>query len=287
MRRYVLGCSLLMLFFMPGLAAAQTPLPADNAIAGWKKSEPQKTFNQADLYGYIDGGAELFLEFGFEQLVVQKYKSGGDEITVEMYRMTDPVAAAGIHLMKMGKETPELALRDRNSINNYQLMFLRNRYFTIVNNLGGKEALRPTMLRFASVVAGSMPAATPIPEVNVLPKRALVASSVRLLRGAYGLQAVYTLGDGDILQLGRTTTAVSGDYKDASGSYTLILADYPDAAAARKALAYLQSNLDKYSKITTKQDAGFVFQDYQKKFGVVRLVGKRLEIKVHLVKAPA
>jgi hypothetical protein len=143
------------------------------------------------------------------------------------------------------------------------------------------------MVKFATAVAATMPAATPVTEANLLPKPGLVASSVRLLRGAYGLQAVYTLGDGDILQLGGRITAVSGDYKDASGSYTLIVADYPDVASARKALAYLQANLDKYSKITAKQDAGFVFQDYQKKFGAVRLVGKRLEIKVHLVKAPA
>jgi hypothetical protein len=287
MKHLVFACGLLLLLTAPSLASAQVLVPADNAIAGWKKSEPQKTFNQADLYGYIDGGAELFLELGFEQLVVQKYKNGSDEIAVEMYRMTDPVAAAGIYLMKMGKETPVPAFQDRNNINNFQLMFQRNRYYTIVNNLGGKEAVRPAMVKFATAVASAMPAATPITQVSLLPKPGLVPSSVRLLRGPYGLQAVYTLGEGDILQLGGKVTAVSGDYKDASGSYTLIVADYPDVAAARKALAYFQANLDKYSKITAKQDAGFVFQDYQKKFGAVRLTGKRLEIKVHLVKAPA
>ena len=31
----------------------------DNFVAGWKKSDPPKRFTEADLYGYIDGGAEL------------------------------------------------------------------------------------------------------------------------------------------------------------------------------------------------------------------------------------
>ena len=49
------------------------------------------------------------------------------------------------------------------------------------------------------------------------------------------LQALYTLGDGDILQLGGTITAAAGDYKDAAGAITLIVADYPTPAAATAA----------------------------------------------------
>jgi hypothetical protein len=124
-------------------------------------------------------------------------------------------------------------------------------------------------------------------EASILPKQGLLPATVRLLRGQYALQAVYTLGDGDILQLGRTITAASGDYTDASGTYTLIVATYPDAAAAKKALEHLRANLDTYLKMTSQDDRGFIFQDYAKKFGVARLAGRRLEIKVRLPKAPA
>jgi hypothetical protein len=271
---------------VPALAAGQTVVPADNAVPGWKKSDPAKTFAQADLYGYIDGGAELFLEFGFEQLVVQKYKNGADEMAVEAYRMTDPVAAAGIYLMKAGRETPEPAFTERNTANKFQLTFQRNRYYVIVNNLAGKDALRPAVVQFASAVAAALPPAVSVPELALLPRPGLVADSARLIRGPYGLQAVYTLGDGDILQLGRKVTAVAGNYKKPAGTSSLILVDYPDPASAGKALGYLQANLDKYLKITGKSAGGFVFQDYNKKFGAVRLTGKRLEIRVRLDKTP-
>ena len=42
----------------------------------------------------INGGAELFLELGFEQLTIQKYKDGAQELGVEAYRMTDATASA-------------------------------------------------------------------------------------------------------------------------------------------------------------------------------------------------
>ncbi len=241
---------------------------------------------EADLYGYIDGGAELFLEYGFEQLTVQKYRSGADDLTVEAYRMTDSAAALGIYLMKAGKETPAAGFRERHTANRYQLMFCRNRYFVIVNSLAGREALAPVQVTFASYVAGRLPAPSPATELQLLPRDGLVAGTARLVRGAYGLQAVYTLGDGDILLLERKRIAASGDYKSAKGSYTLIVATYADAAQAKRAFDHLQTNLDRYLRVVDQKPDRFVFEDYAKKYGVVTVAGKQLEAKVKLAQKP-
>jgi hypothetical protein len=165
-------------------------------------------------------------------------------------------------------------------------MFCRGRYFVIVNNLGGKNALSPTEVQFAAFVAGKLPATPPIPEMQALPRDGLVAGSTRLVRGAYGLQSVFTLGEGDILQLGRKLTATAGDYKAAAGTYTLVVATYADAAQAKRAFDYLQKNLDKYLKMVEQKPDRFVFQDYSKKFGVVTLAGRALQIKVKLAQKP-
>ncbi|HPB73006.1 MAG TPA: hypothetical protein PLX71_08505, partial [Phycicoccus sp.] len=72
-------------------------------------------YGPGDLYNYIDGGAELFLEFGFEACTVQQYKRGADEAVMEVYRMDDPVAARGIYLMKCGVEKPDPAFKERHT----------------------------------------------------------------------------------------------------------------------------------------------------------------------------
>jgi hypothetical protein len=278
---------------LPALAADTDLLPPNGFLQIWMKNGNSRIFTSSDLYGLIDGGAEIFLEFGFEQLTVQSYtpgaaaKSGADEFEVEIYRMADPVAATGIYLMSCGKESADPSFAERHNLNQFQLIFKRNRYYVIVNNSEGNEKLRSGMLDFARYIAARLPAETPVKLNELLPQRGLNKASIRLIRGPYALQSIYTLGAGDILQLGRKLTAVSGAYQDATGKYSLVLVDYPDEQAAQKALANVHGNLDSYLKVQEKNDRRLIFKDFNNEFGVVSISGKHLTIKLHLAKKPA
>jgi hypothetical protein len=262
-------------------------LPPDGFLGTWKRLDSPRVFARDDLYGYIDGGAELFFEFGFERLTQQKYQSGRSQVAIDFYRMTDPTAATGIYLMKCGKETPAAALGDRNTVNRYQLMFVRDRFFVIVNNVSGAEALAPEVVRFASFVASKLPASPPVTVLHQLPQAGLVRDSQRVIRGPYALQSVFTLGDGDILQLGGRVTAVAANYSDADrGSWTRIEVTYPSPAAASAAMAYLQGHLDPYLTAVSKTPARLVFRDFEKKFGVVSIEAARMSVLVRLRDAP-
>ncbi|HEY3380827.1 MAG TPA: DUF6599 family protein [Vicinamibacterales bacterium] len=261
-------------------------MPAEAGLPGWKRIENQRVFTRADLYGYIDGGAELFLELGFDQLTLQKYRNGSNDVAVEIYRMADGAAATGIYLMKCGKETHDPAFKERHTINRHQLMFARDRYYVTINNLSGADTMAPELVRFGSLVGSKLPTDRPPVELQRLPVAGLVAGSQRLIRGPFSLQALYTLGDGDILQLGGKLTAVAGNYRDAGGAYTLVAVAYPDAAAARKALANVQQNLDKYLKSVNSTPSRLVFKDYENKFGSLTLTGRQIEIRLHLTRQP-
>jgi hypothetical protein len=275
-------------------AVAQRPLgdegllPPDGFSGAWKKSGPLKVFTSSDLYGYIDGGAEAFLEIGFEQLTVQRYRDGANELTVELYRMNDPTAARGIYVARCGKETLDPALKERHTAGRHQILLQRHRYYLVLNNTAGGAANAPILAKAAQAMVARMPADAPVPALALLPQAGLVPGSARLFRGPVGLQAAYTLGEGDILQLGGRVTAASGDYRDAAaGATTLIVADYPNPGAAAAAFTHLKANLDSYLKPTGSSGARLVFQDYEKKFGVVTVTGRRLEVRLHLPKAPA
>jgi hypothetical protein len=261
-------------------------MPTEAGVPGWKKAENARVFTRADLYGYIDGGAELFLELGFDQLTLQKYRSGATEFAVEIYRMTDPAAATGIYLMKCGKETRDPAFNARHTINRHQLMFVRERYYVTVNNLSGADRMGPDLLTFGGVVAAKLPVDRLPAELKRLPAQGLVAGSERLVRGPYGLQALYTLGDGDILRLGGRTVGVAGNYKNAAGTTALILITYADASAAKLAFGNVQQNLDKYLEPVTITATKLVFKDYDNRFGVVTLAARQIELTLHLPKAP-
>jgi hypothetical protein len=265
-------------------------LPPNGFLNTWNRWEKRRVFTASDLYGHIDGGAEIFLEFGFEQLVLQRYapvrtkdaNQPAGELQVEIYRMSDPIAAAGIYLMNCGQEARNPALSARHCLSKYQLIFQRDRYYVIVGNTTGNKAYQATVLDFARYIAARLPADPPLKITGLLPKDGLIEPSVRLIRGQYGLQSIFTLGDGDVLQLGRRITAVSGSYRDANGKHTLILAEYPTAAAAAKAFDHLRKNLDKHLTVQENAERRLVFKDYDNKFGATSVTGNRISITLHV-----
>jgi len=54
------------------------------------------------LYGYMDGGAELYREYGFVDLTVQELAAGDEQLLVELFRMKDPLASFGVYSVFRG-----------------------------------------------------------------------------------------------------------------------------------------------------------------------------------------
>lgn len=264
-------------------------LPGDDFPGAWKRKGAPRVFDSANLYGYINGGAEVFFELGFERLDMQRYEKEGDAIGVEVYTMTDATAALGIYLMKCGRETPDSAFGERHTTNRYHLLFRKGAAYVLIANLeetdGGVEALLP----FAHHVAERLPGGGREGLFDILPEEGRVAGSERVIRGQFTLQRVYALGEGDILRLtggnarSGPVTAVAADYEEgAQGSVTRIVAEYPDKEAADAALDSVKANLDRYLEPLSSDDTSLTFRDYAGKKGLVKVAGRRLDIMVNV-----
>ncbi|MDQ1351473.1 MAG: hypothetical protein QG657_1775 [Acidobacteriota bacterium] len=262
--------------------------PPDGFAEGWQKKEPVQEFDRNGLYGHIDGGSELFLEFGFENLQLQTYRNASDEIAIEIYRMDIPESALGIYLLKCGKETPVPGVPVRNSGDYNQIMFLQGNYFLIVNNLVGKSSLLPVMVQLAGETLKLLPGdKEKNPDFSqlfsILPLENRVEGSELLVRGYYSLQSIYTLGEGDILLLENKIFGVAGQYKDKNGGvYNRLVVRYPDEAYARKAFANLRANLDSYIRVVGSGKNSFTFKDYREKYGRASLEKQILSIEFNL-----
>lgn len=224
-----------------------TLLPADGSVAGCNRSGPPETYPGAELYGLIDGGAEPFLELGFVRATVQRYAFAGQEVSLELYRMRDPGAALGIYLMKCGKETTDPALPMRHTVGRVQLQLVRGDFYLTATGDRAADGLRAALVGLAAVAVSREPEAATDPLAG-LPGDHLVAGSARIVRGAYTLQALVTLGEGDVLQLQEDgVTALAGEYRGGDGPRQLLIqASYASAAAAVRALANVEAGLDPY-----------------------------------------
>ena len=66
------------------LAVLTMALPgcAEETDAGWTPSEDARVFSGDDLFIYINGGAAIYHEYGFEEVRVSEYSCGGRTISV-------------------------------------------------------------------------------------------------------------------------------------------------------------------------------------------------------------
>ncbi len=287
------GAALLVLAAaaVPGTGARQSgappaaPLPEPGFAPGWATAGPARAFTGQDLFNQIDGGAELFLEFGFVRLRLQSYARGESELTLNAYEMEGPAPALGIYLMKMGRETPFPEVAARNSSEEVQLTVLKGRYFVQVDNLGDAPATRAEAAALANAFLAGIadePVATPL---DALPAEGRQPGSERLIRGPYGLQPYFTFGEGDILSLGgRVFGALAGYRAPDGGTFTRLIVPYPDASAAAAALAHLRANLDPYLKVTADRAGGFDLLDYQARRGTVERTGAVLDLRFNIAK---
>ncbi len=267
-------------------SAATAILAGTDPLSGWKRSAPPRVFNRTSIFNYIDGAAELYLEFGFERLNVERYAKNGAELTVETYGMDLPASALGIYLMKCGPETPAPGFDIRHSANPYQLMAVKGKTVCVVNNPDGAEALIPVMVGLARRAMAHVPVGESVPFLEMLPPEGRIPGSERIVRGRYGVESVYGFGENDALGLGGRAFGVAANYRDAQGfAFTRIRVGYGNPAGADSALRAFASRLDASFAVLEKTHTRLVFRDYLHQYGVAESTGSFLDLRVRLVEA--
>ncbi len=268
-----------------GWAGSSKDPGGSQSLPGWTQTGREIRFAGRALFNHIDGGAEIFLEFGFQELLIRKYQKDRDELSLELYEMKSPESALGLYLMKAGRETPIPGIESRNTGETAQFTVLKGRYLIQINNFSLNASCVPAMADLASNTLAVLPFEGSVDFTAVLPQEGLVAGSAVLFRGPIGLQSLYYFGQGDILLQKGSVFGAGGAYSGPEGSrYLVLVVDYPKEKEALEAFNNLRMNLDATLRILAEGPAGFTFEDFQKKFGEVRLDGRRLVLRANLLK---
>lgn len=249
--------------------------------------EKSLLFSANNLYGHINGGAELLLEFGFDSLRVQHLRKGEREFTIEQYRMTSPEAALGIYLSSAGKETRLKGIEARHTGSAFQITALKGRTLLhLLNPKGGEEAM-VEMVAWANTVLEGIPEEQPRDLFERLPPEGRVQGSEFLVRGPLGLQTVFTLGDGDLLGLEGRLFASGAEYRGArGGNFSRLVIDYLDETTAMESLRRVREGLDRSLKMRRVERNAFTFQGPQGQFGHVERKLNRLTLTFRLNQEP-
>lgn len=196
----------------------------------WAASEPARVAIGDNLFDLIDGGAELYHEFGFKQAISWQLETPARaSIQVELYEMTDAAAAYGeFSLMQSGKFTHGTV--GQGSLRfGYYTAFWSGHYFASVT---GAQADAPTQAevdRLAGQLAALLPHDGALPGWFAhLPAQGL--QERKYFRGKIGLANIPV---GEVSELFDSREGLVATYPGCR----LLLLHFPTAAEADAGLA--------------------------------------------------
>jgi hypothetical protein len=148
--------------FAPAAAAdsEKTLLPPSGFSPGWILEGPIKNYSPDDLFEYINGEAELYLQHGFQDLVSGFYLNERNEkqgLSADVYRLASPLEAFGIYSRYRGKGVRIVAVGMEGFVSDAQTMFCQGRYFVQLNASGTTNLPAGVFLALARGISANLP----------------------------------------------------------------------------------------------------------------------------------
>lgn len=208
-------------------------LPRD--INGWAPLHEDRIYQQDDLYDYIDGGAELFLSYGFEKVYNRIYvRENQPDIFVDIFFMNSSKDAFGV--FSHSRETIENVWGAGSQYTEGAILFWKsNIYVSILTNPETPQA-KETIFKIAQIISDSITGKSNLPEVlNKLPREDLIEENIRYFRHHIWLNSFYYVSHENLLNISQDTEAVLAKYNFKDDHPILVIIDYPDSDAAHTA----------------------------------------------------
>lgn len=254
-------------------------LPEDNAASGWTRDGEPQEYEGEDLYAYIDGGAEIYQEYGFRRVILQDYKNAkGKSVSLEVFEMESPAAAFGMFTFKSSGNGETAALGDGVQIEAYYLNFWKGRFIVTLTGFDEARETIDGLLAVARIVDSKIHGRGAVPGlVGALPVKGLRPGSVKYLKGLLGLNNIYPFYAARGLGFAE---AVKGMYENGA---TLLILDYGSPDARGKAWLDLRTYLsesDRFKRAGGGETDGFLVQDGQGRHLAFAESGSRLLVGI-------
>lgn len=173
-----------------GLTAQVKHFPklSENDLAGLIITREQ-SYDGNGLWGYINGGADIFLEYGFDKLFLQEVEIDGLTFKIEFYKMINPQSAFGIYSVSHYKCDEKSLLVKYNCISQYQIQCAAGDYYiSVINTNGNKKEQELAKEIFEKIVSKVSVAEFEIPELFSNNLFDDTRGQIKYLKGILGVQ---------------------------------------------------------------------------------------------------
>lgn len=264
---------------------------------GWKVADTVRVFTGRQLYEYINGGADLFLEYGFVKVAACEYLTpGGKTVFINLYRMSDPDAAFGIFSATRRPEYEVVAIGTMGARTDYQQIFCRGSYYIETQAMDTDSLTQREMEYLCGAVNGKIadePTAEP-EALEYLPEPGYLPYSGVLVRGPLALNSRKYLSDENLFSLSDSIPGVLASYRlseEREQPSTFLVVNYPDSATAVRVFDSLEQfyrdrakGKENREKLQLQEDR-LIFPT-NRGFDIIRLRGKMITAIFDLAEIP-
>jgi hypothetical protein len=262
-------CIIIILNFSATLFAKEDPKDAKYfpAITLWAKPVKLATYDANNLWDKIDGAADGYLSYNFEELTIGDYTSkDGKYISLEIYRHKTPEDAFGIYSQERPQEGKFQAIGAQGYEVEGSFNFVSDKYYVKVrSNYTDAESMN-TIREIAKKTAALISVNSILPELlQLFPQKSKKANTEQFINSNF-------LGYSFLGQAFTSTYSLKGN------TFNLFIIKYGSAAVAKetliKYLVQVKSNFtaeegkrflldDKYNgKVKMEWKGNFLFGSY-------------------------
>ena len=210
-----------------------------DGIPGWTRTGEVETFTKEGLYGYMDGGAEIVLPYGFRELSVFRFvPATGEarELVLEIYRMASGEDAFGLYSTKLeGGEAGVPGTRCDSWIAAGQASLVRGEYLV---NVMAPDATDREIAEFTAALEPNIPGEGTIRPngMDRLPREGMIPSSGHYIKGPVAARNESPFLDGEIWGFGAPGEGAAVAFSAKYGAYPsiskMIVVEFARAPAA-------------------------------------------------------
>ncbi len=202
-------------------------------IDGWIKLNDDREFNSENLYGYIDGAAELYLSFGFSKVFNRIYNKGNDEIFLDIFYMNTPVDAYGVFTFSSGEVGNHYG--QQSQVTSESILFWKNNYYISLTCTRATEQSQKAIAHLAKLLDDSINEIGELPQIiTYLPTVNLNRESPRYFRHYIWLNSLSFISNENLLNINQSTECLLANYTGEDKS-TILLIKYSNRLEAETA----------------------------------------------------
>jgi hypothetical protein len=255
-------------------------LPGQDALTGWKLSQEPRVYDGDGLFELIDGGSDIYLEYGFNQVISAQFTDPSqNNILAEVYEMEDGPSAYGIFSITQQSLPWTDSFGDISAVSDDYISFRKGKYYVNLSWSSRQHIEKPLIEKLAANIDERIPENGTFPELVLDFADAIANTRLIYLEGNLALSNFYYIDYKDIFGIDQAV-ASNGE------GYARIISGYDSPARATEKLASAKESITGNKRFTDVVNSyqGFSCLDNKGNRILVRQVSEYLVILIGINK---